>query len=160
MKVVKFLFLILLISGTVNFAQSKMDAPDRVKFNPAADPFADLKTAVVEAKKEDKNILLDVGGEWCIWCHRLDAFTANDKEIKSFLEDNFVEVKINYSEENKNEKFLLQYPKVSGYPHIFILDNTGKLIVSKNTGELEDGKSYSAKKIMEFLKTYAPEKKK
>ena len=47
---------------------------DRAKFDPVADPFKDIQIAVNEAQKINKRILLDVGGEWCIWCHRIDAF--------------------------------------------------------------------------------------
>ena len=76
------------------------------------------------------------------------------------MHDNFVVLKINWSPENKNEKFLSQYPKVAGYPHIFILENDGKFLFSKNTAELEKEKSYDAEKIMNFLKEWAPRKEK
>ena len=63
-------------------------------------------------------------------------------------------MKINYSEENKNEKFLSQYPKVDGYPHFFVLDKNGKLLYSQNTGLLEKEKSYDREKFMTFLKKW------
>jgi hypothetical protein len=36
---------------------------------PARDPVDDLDTAKVEAQRAGKRIVLDVGGEWCSWCH-------------------------------------------------------------------------------------------
>ncbi len=147
------------LMNTMN-AQETKDKNNTPKFDPSRDPFADLKTAVVEGQKTNKRILLDVGGEWCIWCHRLDGFLDANPEIKNFMNDNFVVLKINWSPENKNEKFLSQYPKVTGYPHIFILESDGKFLYSKNTGELEKEKSYSAEKIMDFLKEWAPNKEK
>ena len=129
---------LLLLSFTIT-AQEK----EREKFDPARDAAMDIKNAVVQATKENKKILLDVGGEWCIWCHRIDEFILADKEIDSTLHANFVIVKVNFSKENKNEAVLSKYPKVAGYPHFFVLAKDGKLLLSKNTGELEAEKSYS-----------------
>jgi len=138
-------------------AQNNIESK-KEKFDPAKDPFKDLENAVVKAKSENKRIILDVGGEWCIWCHRLDAFIENDDEIKGFLSDNFITVKVNFSPENKNEKFLSQYPAIKGYPHIFVLDTDGKFLHSQDTGLLEKEKSYDKEKILEFLKEWVPKK--
>ena len=132
--------------------QNKSTAP---KFDPLKDPFADLKEAVVDAQKLEKRIILDVGGEWCIWCHRLDAFLEQNAELYKYLHDNFVVLKVNFSKENKNEKFLSQYPQIPGYPHIFVLEKDGKFLFSKSTAELEKEKSYDAEKIITFLKEWS-----
>lgn len=125
-------------------------------FDPARDPVADLETAKVEAKRGGKRILLDVGGEWCSWCHILDDFIAGDSEIRRFRDANYVWVKVNYSEENENQAFLSQFPEIKGYPHLFVLDNDGKLLHSQFTGELEKGKGYDRGKFFDFLKQWAP----
>ena len=128
------------------------------KFDPLRNSDSDLKAAVELAKSTNKRIVLDVGGEWCIWCRRIDAFMRNTKEVKSLIEDNFIFVKINYSKENKNEDFLSQYPKVEGYPHFFVLDENGKLLHSQNTGELEKDKDYDSEKFVAFLNKWKPNK--
>lgn len=122
-----------------------------IKFDPTRNPFEDLKSAVATATELNKRIILDVGGEWCIWCHRIDAFMHSTEEIKSLLEENYVVVKVNFSKENKNEKFLSQYPVIEGYPHFFVLESDGKLLHSQNTGELEKDKDYDKEKFMTFL---------
>ncbi len=127
-------------------------------FDEKRDPSVDLKYAVTLAKKEKKNILLDVGGEWCIWCKRLDEFFEVDTVLNNFLRQNFVVLKVNYSKENKNEKFLSKYPKVAGYPHFFVLNRNGRFLHSQNTGDLEAGKGYDLVKMMSFLKKWAPKK--
>ncbi|GHH54843.1 thioredoxin family protein [[Pseudomonas] boreopolis] len=127
-------------------------------FDPARDPFADLETAKVEAKRGGKRILIDVGGEWCSWCHTLDEFIGGDAEIRGFRDENYVWLKVNYSEENENKPFLSQYPAIQGYPHLFVLDNDGKLLHSQFTAELEKGKGYDRKKFFDFLKQWAPPK--
>lgn len=120
-------------------------------FDESREPQKDLVLAMKIAKKEKKRILLDVGGEWCIWCKRLDQFLKENEDLSSILQKHFVIVKVNYSKDNKNEKFLSKYPKVAGYPHIFVLDKKGKLLHSQNTAELEEGKGYSHKAILKFL---------
>ena len=150
-----FLIFVFLINSVSVFAQSENNSE---KFDPARNPFEDLKVAVSTATESNKRIILDVGGEWCIWCHRIDAFMHNTEEIKSLLAENFIIVKINFSKENKNEKFLSQYPAIEGYPHFFVLDSDGKLLHSQNTGDLEKDKDYDKDKFLDFLNKWKPEK--
>ena len=125
-------------------------------FDPLRDPARDLETAKVEAQRGGKRILLDVGGEWCSWCHILDKLVEGDAEIRSFRDANFVWMKVNYSEENQNKAFLSPYPEIKGYPHLFVLDAEGKLLHSQFTGDLEKGKGYDRRKVLAFLKEWAP----
>ncbi|MDR3625226.1 MAG: thioredoxin family protein [Ignavibacteriaceae bacterium] len=125
------------------------------KFDTTRDAQKDLKDAVAEAKRANKKVYVDVGGEWCIWCRRLDGFYQSNPDLQEYLNKHYVFVKINYSKENKNEAVLSKFPKIDGYPHIFILDKKGKLVKSKDTGELEEGKGYSHDKVMSFLKEFA-----
>ena len=155
------LILLLVVSCTV-FPQennSKESKETRVKFDPERNPAEDLKDAIKKSKALNKRILLDVGGEWCVWCHRLDKFFEDNPDINNFLKENFVVVKINYSPENKNEEFLSKYPKAAGYPHLFVLSKKGKLLHSQNTGDLEKDKGYDSDKVMAFLQKWAIGKK-
>ena len=126
------------------------------QFDPARDPVADLETAKVEARRGGKRIVLDVGGEWCSWCHLLDAFMEGDSEIRRFRDANYVWMKVNYSEDNENAAFLSRFPAITGYPHLFVLDADGQLLHSQFTGELEKGKGYDHSKFFSFLKEWAP----
>jgi thioredoxin-related protein len=130
------------------------------KFDPMRDAKKDIQDAVSQAKNNHKRILLDVGGEWCIWCHRLDSLFLQNKDLAEYLNKHYVVVKINVSDENKNQNFLSNYPEVAGYPHLFVLDKNGKLLHSQDTGELEYPKNYpikghDKKKVFNFLKKWA-----
>jgi thioredoxin-related protein len=148
-------FSILFITS-ISFSQSSSEYKPVTEFDPSRDAVKDVNAAVDEAKRSNRRIILDVGGDWCIWCHRLDDFIESNDEIKTYLQDNFVVVKVNYSKENKNEEFFSKYPEIPGYPHIFVLEKNGELLHSQNTGELEENKNYSHKKMMAFLNKWAP----
>ncbi len=150
--------LFILLSSLSIAQQPNSLESERVKFDPSRNPKSDLKNAIALAEATNKRIILDVGGEWCIWCHRLDKFFEENADIKNFMKENFVVVKVNYSPENKNEKFLSKYPKIPGYPHLFVLDKNGKFLHSQDTGKLESGKGYSKDSVMTFLNTWAIEK--
>lgn len=152
-----YLIFVFVISNII--AQVDVDKHIKIeKFNPLSEPSSDLKAAIKIAKKENKNILLDVGGEWCIWCRRIDSFFVSNKNIYDLLHSNFVVLKVNFSKENKNEKFLSNYPKINGYPHFFVLNKKGEFVHSQDTGELEEGKGYSVDKTMDFLKKWSIKK--
>jgi thioredoxin-related protein len=154
MKLKIFLFVIL-VSASSMFAQTEKSEK---LFDPKKNSFDDLKVAIDEAGKSNKRIILDIGGDWCIWCHRIDAFMHSTEEIKSLLDKNFIILKINFSKENKNEKFLVQYPTIEGYPHFFVLEKDGSLLHSQNTGELEKDKDYDKEKFIAFLEKWKPTK--
>lgn len=139
-------------------AQSATLAPppkeEHPKFDPKRDAAKDIADAIVLAKKTKKRILLDVGGEWCGWCHKLDKFFVENKEAANILKEKYIVVKINFSPENKNEAVLSKYPAIKGYPHLFVLDKDGKLLHSQDTGLLETGDHHDAEKVIPFLKKW------
>lgn len=153
-------FVVLALVSSSLCAQGKSGAsPGSVstpKFDPARDAAEDIEAGIAQAKQSGRRVLLDVGGEWCIWCKRLDQLFEENEALAKFLHRNFVPVKVNYSKENKNEAVLSRYPKVAGYPHLFVLENDGTLLHSQDTGQLEKGKGHDPEKVMAFLKTWAP----
>jgi thiol:disulfide interchange protein len=139
-------------SGTVS--SSTYTAPD--KYDPRRDPEKDLAAAEAEAKTSNRNIIVIVGGDWCSWCHIMDDFFHDHRDVTALREKNYVLMKLNMSHENENRAFLSRYPKIRGYPHIFILDADGKLVQSQPTNVLEDGRTYNVKRFKKFLEEFAP----
>jgi thiol:disulfide interchange protein len=121
------------------------------KYDPQRDPATDLAATVLVAQDSNKRILLQVGGEWCGWCHKLDAYVAEHTAVSQAIGGNFVIMKVNYSDDNKNEAFLAQYPTIPGYPHLYVLESDGTLLHSQNTGELEEGSSYNEGALLAFV---------
>ncbi len=139
------LALSLALAAFVAASTAAQDLP--AKFEPQRDAAADVATAVALAKKQGKRVLVDVGGEWCPWCHILDRFVAANADVRALTDANYVWVKVNWSKENKNEALLSRWPAVKGYPHLFVLDADGRLVHSQDTGLLEDGKDYDKCKV-------------
>ena len=126
------------------------------KYDPGRIADQDLKNAVIEAQRTGKRILLEVGGDWCSWCHIMDKYFDQNPNLTNLRDTNYLTVKINWSKENENEKFLGQYPRIPGYPHLFVLDSDGKFLHSQFTGDLEEGQSYYMQKFTDFLRKWAP----
>lgn len=145
---------------TESVSQTVSPAPSRyvpvTRFDPSRDAARDIADALTEARRSGRRVLLDVGGEWCIWCHRLDTLFVLHPDLAALMHSGFVVVKVNFSKENKNAEVLSRYPKVPGYPHLFVLEKDGTLLRSQDTGELESGKGHDPAKVRVFLQAWAP----
>ncbi len=125
-------------------------------YDPLADPYEDLRNTIVEAQEAGKNILLNIGGDWCGWCYILDQYINDNDDVRELFEANFVVLKVNMSPENRNEEFLAQYPRVIAYPYFFVLAADGSFLHAQRTGPLEEGRSYDKAKMMGFLREWGP----
>jgi thioredoxin-related protein len=148
--------LVALLLGVKAFSQ------DMTKFHlykPEEKAEKEIAKAVSEAKQQGKHVLVQIGGNWCIWCARFHDFITSDPKIDSIVKADYVVYHMNYSEENFNAKALAKYgyPQRFGFPVFLVLDADGKLIETVNSWYLEDGKkSYDRDKVIEFLTDWAP----
>ena len=126
------------------------------EYDPKRDAARDIADAVKEAQRGNKNVLVEIGGQWCIWCRYFDKFFADNSTLAQYREENYVMVKVNFSPENKNEAVISSYGKVPGYPHLFVLDKNGKLLHSQDTSKLEQGRGYNTTAVATFLKQWSP----
>jgi thiol:disulfide interchange protein len=53
----------------------------------------DLSAAREEAKRTKRNILIEVGGEWCEWCHIMDEFYARNPKLLELRDQYYVLMK-------------------------------------------------------------------
>jgi len=132
--------------------------PKPVIYHPEADATKQIADAVAEAKKSGKHVMIQIGGQWCIWCMRLHKMIAADAELTKAQNDNYVLVHLNYSPENKNEPTLaaLDHPERFGFPVLVILDANGKRLHTQDSGYLEEGDFHSKAKVMKFFSQWSP----
>jgi thioredoxin-related protein len=124
-------------------------------YDKASDPAADLTETLEIAKANGKRVILQVGGDWCVWCARISEYMDTNETVHGILDDNFVVMKVTYPGDNA-DAFLEQYPTCEGYPHLFVLENDGTFMHSQGTGELEEGKGYDQDVFVEFLESWMP----
>ncbi|MCG2793173.1 MAG: thioredoxin family protein [Weeksellaceae bacterium] len=130
-------------------------------YHPDADAEMEIKNAVKLAKREHKNVLIQAGGNWCIWCLRFNNYVQQTPELKKMVDDNYVYYHLNWSPENKNETIFAGYGNPGekyGYPVFIILDDRGKQIHTQDSGVLEDGRGYSLEKVKEFFNSWKPKR--
>lgn len=121
------------------------------------DPFKDAADAIALAQKTNRNVLIEIGGNWCTWCKKMDAFLDKNPEVYQTLHQRYVVLKVNVSDSNENADFMAGLPPVMGYPHMYVSTGTGKMLLSKDTAELLDGDNYSVKNWLAFLDKWQAE---
>jgi thiol:disulfide interchange protein len=134
-------------------ADSSLDDPPEysVVYDPTRDPFADGSAALELARATGRRVLIEVGGDWCSWCHVLSKFLDENPGVRKRMYEVFVVLKVNFSDENPNSDFLQRFPEPIGYPHLYVADNDGAVLHSQTTAAfLQDG-GYSAERWMKFF---------
>lgn len=128
-------------------------------YDESADGSKQIADALVLAKKEGKQVLLQFGANWCGWCHKLHTLFATDTAIAEELKAHYVVVLIDVNEDH-NQKVDEAYgnPIRNGLPVIVILDPDGKPLTTQDTGKLEEGNHHDPAKVLAFLKEWAPKK--
>ena len=145
-------------SAAIAEAKKKAAAEEKAKlpkpYNAAENAEARIAELVKQAKAENKNIILQAGGNWCIWCLRFNNFVQTTPELKDIVDENYLYYHLNYSPENKNTKVFAKYDNPGekfGYPVFVVLDQNGKMIHTQDSAVLEEGKGYSTQKVKEFF---------
>jgi thioredoxin-related protein len=148
------ILLVLLMSVVTMYSQTPAEQP----YNVNADAKSDLQKAIQMAEAQHKNVLIQVGGNWCPWCLRFHAMATSAKRVDSLMRADYVYLLINYSKENKNMEMMkqLEYPNRFGFPVFVVLDSKGKRLHTQDSGLLEHAtvKGYDTTKVVTFLKMW------
>ncbi len=124
-------------------------------YSPRRDPFADGRAAIALATESNRRVLIEVGGEWCVWCHVLDRLIREHAELEATLRRDYVVLKVNVSEENDNAEFMAGMPVLAGYPKLFVARSDGSVIHAQDPSEFFVNGSYSAELLLVFLRRWA-----
>lgn len=154
------LFLMIFISDPVLPAQPGQGSlPEySLRYDPQRDPFQDGRDAIKLADATHRRVLIEVGGDWCSWCHILDRFLEQNPDIKQKMHQTFVMLKVNVSDSNDNSQFLAAFPKPLGYPHMYIAEKNGNILLSKDTADFLSKGKYSRQLFLDFFSQWAAKK--
>ncbi|OOQ58578.1 thioredoxin family protein [Mucilaginibacter pedocola] len=149
---------IFLIATVIAFATIAKAQDKPTLYHPEADAKAEIAAAVKKAAKGHKNVLLQIGGNWCSWCLRFNGLVTQNDTLNTYMNTNYEVVHVNYSKENTNDKLMaeLGFPQRFGFPVFIILDEKGNRLHTQNSAYLEEGKGYSSGKVKEFFENWAP----
>ncbi len=86
----------------------------------------DWKLTLEQSANEGKIIFVDTYTKWCGPCKKMDQRTFQDKEVGSFMNDNFINVK--WNAESKDGAPLARKYDVRGYPTFLFMTADGKVI--------------------------------
>ena len=131
--------------------------PGRAHIYPSIDAAeTDIHSAIEEARKTHKRVILDFGGDWCGDCQVLNIYfhQAPNAEL---LEKNFVLVDVNIGHMDANLDVAHKYgvPVSTGVPALSVLDDHGKVLYAQ-TNEFADMRHMQPASVTEFLKKWKP----
>ncbi|MBQ8047405.1 MAG: thioredoxin family protein [Prevotella sp.] len=159
----------LLVAAFCLFFSNTLQAQTELKrvYNEDIDPLEQIDLAMSTAKSEEKFVVCQVGGNWCIWCLRFADFIQNDTAISDVIDKNFVYIHVNYNPRKssgpdmaeKTSEMLrrLGNPARFGFPVFVVLDAEGQVIHIQDSSFLEEGKGYSKEKVLRFFQNWTPE---
>ncbi len=111
-----------------------------------------VEQALVAAKRENKRVLLKIGGNWCGWCDKLHDLFQKDKAIQTLLRDEHELVMVDSRADKPTiEKWQI---KANAYPYLTVLDSAGKKVTEQETGSLEIGDKHDPAKVKAFLEKW------
>lgn len=148
--------LLLLLMSTSFQSQAVPQLPTFSKiYNEQSDPFKDASAAIKMASQSKRNVLIEIGGNWCAWCHKMDAFLEQNPDIYQALHQNFVLLKVSVSDSNENAAFMQGLPPVLGYPHMYVSTAKGKVLLSKDTADFLTSGNYSRSAWLSFIEQWS-----
>ena len=142
------LVLLCLCSSTLTNALSEKEY--NTIYDYKRNPFDDLQRAQKDAHQEGKLILALLGGDWCHWCRMLEKTMTSNDALNKKLDETFIFLKVNVSEENYNEAFIETLPEINGYPYLVVFDNKGKVLAGQSTVVFQEGDGYSLDRLTAF----------
>lgn len=113
-----------------------------------------VEQALAEAGRENKRVLLKIGGNWCPWCYKLHDLLHSDKAIQKILSEEYELVMV----DNRADKPIIEKWKIepNGYPYLAVLDPAGRKVIEQETGSLEVGDKHDPNKVKTFLEKWKP----
>jgi len=138
--------LVLAVAPAVFGAEALYPSVDRAK--------GDIESAVKEAKRAQKRVLVDFGGNWCTDCRILDINLKKPANA-ALLARHYVVVHVNVGDKGITDNFAVAerygIPLKKGVPALAVLDSDGRLVHAQRNGEFESMRKMDPQSVNDFL---------
>lgn len=144
-----------------NVAEATADPPPEVAqpYETGVNAQAQIDAAVAQASADGKKVLLVFGGNWCPWCRRLEWVFQNDPQVSRALREHWhvVHVDTGARRSGVNADIAARYgdPIQHGLPVLVVLDGSGALVHTQETGSLESGDRHDPARVLAFLNRFS-----
>jgi thiol:disulfide interchange protein len=117
----------------------------------------DVASAMKEAKRAQKRVLVDFGGNWCTDCRILDINLKKPANA-ALLAKHYVMVHVNVGDKGITDNFDVAerygIPLRKGVPALAVLDGNGRLVHAQRNGEFESMRKMDPQSVTDFLERW------
>jgi len=141
------------------FVAGALFAADQPPYDETADAHQQVASAIAEASKAQKNVILVFGANWCGDCRALNEQMHKD-ELAALIAANYEVVKIDVGRFTKNKDIAAKYhvPLAHGIPTLAVLDPGGNVLYAMDQGQFSNARSMSYESIRDFFAKWVPKK--
>lgn len=135
-------------------------------YDPKADGALQIADAVKKAKAENKRVLVQFGGNWCVFCEALDKLVDGTPDLKA-LHDKYVAIHVDaganpalndvYGKPCDDDATKQCRPYDLGFPVLLVLDGDGKLLHTQASTAFQSATSvgHDPAGVKKFLSEWA-----
>ena len=113
-----------------------------------------FQSALAESEATGKKILVEYGGDWCVWSRRM-AKVLMRPEFSSLIEQRFVYVRCFVGPSEDLPDVGVEFPSFDSVPYFSLMDSDGNILATQATEEFELLWFYRKGKVHAFLKEWA-----
>ena len=154
-------FLLILAAGAAGAATaprisitslSQLEVPDR-PFDESANADAAVDAAFARARKSGKDVMIDLGGNWCADCRILSGLMELP-ELRAFLAAHYETATVDVGRFNRNLDIPASFgitERLDGVPAILIATPDGRLVNAGHVSAIEDARHMSPQALADWL---------
>ena len=110
-----------------------------------------LTDVIEKAERDGKIVFMDLYTDWCLPCKLMVEDVYSDQDIGDFMNDNFVNYKVNAEKGNGPDlKFLYN---IESYPGLLFLDTRGRVLEQKQGAAYHTELKEMANRALDKVKT-------
>lgn len=116
----------------------------------------ELADALAQAREQNKQVLIEFGGDWCIWSKRMERVLAKS-DMDRLITDNFLFLRcyMGYDGEHYFPFDRIDEPNLKSVPYFILLNTDCEVVASSSTEQFEFWRFYRKGKLKKFLQRWA-----